>query len=125
MKRAVLLSILVLVLAAAASAAATGTTPPGPWLPVIKDAIRTALKDPEYVTFRRVFFVNRRTDDGAVPVCGFVSFKQRKEEHAVWQSFFGLLTPPDAGKAGSFAAIRMGDEKAGEIATICRNYGVY
>jgi hypothetical protein len=108
-------------------ASAAGTTPPGPWLPVVKDAIREKLNNPEYVTFKRVFFANNKTDDGAFPVCGFVNFKQKKAEHAAKQSFFGLLTPPAAGKAGTFASIQLGEttDQANEIATTCKNYGVY
>jgi hypothetical protein len=106
---------------------AAGTTPPGPWMPVVKDAIREALKNPEYVTFKKVFFVNRKTDNGAFPVCGTVNFKQKQTEHAAHQPFFGLLTPPEAGKAGSFASIQLGatTDQANEIAATCKNYGVY
>jgi hypothetical protein len=121
------LFVAVLALIGAESALAAGTTPPGPWLPVVKDAIREKLKNPEYVTFKRVFFANKKTDDGAFPVCGFVNFKQKKHEHAAKESFFGLLTPPEAGKAGGFASIQLGEtpEQANAIATTCKNYGVY
>jgi hypothetical protein len=120
-------SLLALVLLGAQPALATGKTPPGPWLPVVKDAIREKLKNPEYVTFKRVFFVDKKTDDGGFPVCGFVSFKQTLKEHPAHQSFFGLLTPPEAGKAGAFASIQLGEttDQANEIATTCKNYGVY
>lgn len=117
--------VVLLLALAAQPVCAAGTTPPGTWLPAIKDAIREKLSNPGYVTFRRIFFVDRKTDDGAVPVCGFANFKQRKEEHAATKAFFGLLTPPDAGRKASFASIQMGEEKDNEIATICRNYGIY
>jgi hypothetical protein len=122
-----ILSIVAMVLIGAQAALAAGTTPPGPWLPVVKDAIREQLKNPGYVTFKRVFFANKKTDDGAFPVCGTVNFKQKQEEHAAHQSFFGLLTPPESGKAGAFASIKLGAtaDQANEIATICKNYGVY
>jgi hypothetical protein len=120
-------SLLAVAVIGAPPVLAAGTTPPGPWLPVVKDAIREALKNPEYVTFKRIFFVNRKTDDGVYPVCGTVNFKQRQEEHAAHEPFFGLLTPPEAGKAGSFASIQLGEttDQANEIATTCKNYGVY
>lgn len=123
----VVVSILALALAGAQPALAAGTTPPVNWLPVIKDAVRGALKSPEYVSFGRIFFVDRKTDDGALPVCGFVSFKQNKKDHATRQPFFGLLTPPDAGKAGKFASLKLGETKdqSKEIAESCKNYGVY
>lgn len=117
--------VVLLLALAAEPLCAAGTTPSGTWLPVIKDAIREKLDNPGYVTFRRIFFVNRKTDDGAVPVCGFANFKERKEEHAATKAFFGLLTPPDAGKQASFSSIQIGEEKDKEIATVCRNYGVY
>lgn len=116
---------LLVALTVAPSVHAAGTTPPGIWLPVIKGAIREQLKNPGYVTFRRIFFVNKKTDDGAVPVCGFANFKQKQEQHAATKAFFGLLTPPAVGKKGSFASIQMGEEKDKEIAKACRNYGVY
>lgn len=116
---------LLLALAVTQPVHAAGTTPPGAWLPVIKDAIREKLNNPGYVTFRRIFFVDKKTDDGAVPVCGFANFKQKQEEHAATKAFFGLLTPPDSGKKAGFASIQMGEKGDKEIATICRNYGVY
>jgi hypothetical protein len=123
----IVVSIAAVALLVAGTAHAAGTTPPGPWLPVIKDVVREKLKNPVYVTFKRIFFVNKKTDDGALPVCGFVSFKQKKEEHPPTLPFFGLLTPPDNGKAGSFAGLKLGetDDLKKDIAETCKNYGVY
>ena len=122
-----IIPLVVLASIGAQSVLAAGRTPPGPWLPVVKDAIREKLKNPEYVTFKRVFFVDKKTDDGAFPVCGFVNFKDKEEDHPAKQPFFGLLTPPDAGKSGTFASIQLGGtpEQIKEIATTCKNYGVY
>jgi len=116
---------LLLAFAVAQPAFAEGKTPTGDWLPVIKDAIRTELKNPVYVTFRRIFFVDKKTDSGAVPVCGFANFKQKKEQHAATKAFFGLLVPPGVGQKGSFASIQMGDEKDQGIAKTCKDYGIY
>lgn len=118
-------AVLLLAFAIAQPAFAAGTTPPGDWMPLIKDAIREQLKNPAYVTFRRIFFVNKKTDDGAVPVCGFANFKQKQIEHAKTKAFFGLLTPPGSDKKAGFASIQMADEKDAEIAKVCRSYGVY
>jgi len=116
---------LLLAFAIAQPAFAEGKTPTGDWLPVIKDAIREQLKNPNYVTFRRIFFVDKKNDKGAVPVCGFANFKQKKEEHAATKAFFGLLVPPGAGQKGSFTSIQMGDEKDQAIAKICKDDGIY
>jgi len=123
----IIISAVVLALLGGQSVMAAGTTPPGPWMTTIKDAIREKLKSPNYVTFRRIFFVKSKTDDGAVPVCGFVNFKDKEGDHPAKQPFFGLLTPPDAGKSGTFASIQLGvtPEQTKEIAKTCKNYGVY
>jgi hypothetical protein len=120
-------AVSILVLLGAQSASAAGTTPPLPWLLVVKDTIREQLRKPEYVTFRRVFFASKKTDDGAFPVCGFVNFKQKLKEHANTEPFLGLQTPPQRSKARSFTHIHHGEttDRANEIATICKNYGVY
>ena len=123
----IVVAVALLALTAAQPALAKGKTPTGTWLPVIKDVIREKLKNPTYVTFKLVFYSDKKTDKGEFPVCGFASYKQKKEEHAAKVSFYGLLTPPDAGKDGTFASVQMGEttEQAQQIAKTCKDNDIY
>lgn len=120
-------SALVFALPGTGPALAKGTTPPITWLLVIKDVVRKKLNSPKYVSFGLIFQGNKKTDSGAVPVCGFADHKQNRGDHAVKVPFFGLLTPPDAGKAAAFASVQFGetDEQAQQIAKACKDNDIY
>jgi len=123
----ILISIVVLALAGTGPAFAKGTTPPGKWLKVIKDAVRAGLNQPKIVTFNRIFFADTKTAEGAYPVCGFVSFKQKPEQHPDKMPFFGLMTQPSADVTGTFGALQLGQSatKTQDIATLCKKYEIY
>ena len=99
-------------------------TPPGAWMKVIKDAVRTQLKQPEIVTFNRIFYVDVKAGDGSYPVCGFVSFKQEAKKHPEKQPFQGRFTPN--GTSGTVSGLELGQTDAQKlaIADACKKSGI-
>jgi hypothetical protein len=116
-----------LLLLAAGPAAAGGTTPPGLWLKAIKDELRQQLHNPKYVAFSRIFYVETKTTEGGMPVCGFVATRQsHSAAYGQKQPFFGLLTATDAAKPASFGSVEIGatSKQAADIAATCSKYGL-